>query len=388
MSRPLNSLVALALLGPALLRFAPTHPPRAPISVSLAASLGVLTGFALFIVLARTGPRILLDPLAVGAAILVAAVGMSEEALWRGFALGRLAPSTGVGAAVAISSIGFAATHLPMLRARAAAVHVLTGATFGLLFVTTGSLVACALAHASYNVLAVLARNRARPASAAISFARAEKRYGNRIALAPLDLTVERGELVALLGPNGAGKTTLVSLVVGLRRPTAGTVRVFGSDPRDWRARVGLGTTPQEMGFPPTLRAREILELARAHAASPPPLAHLVELFDLAAFSDRQAGALSGGQRRRLALALAFANAPKLAVLDEPTTGLDLESRRRAWSVIAGFTENGGTVLLTTHYLEEAQAMSGRIVVLARGEVVADDLRADDLERAYLRMTR
>jgi ABC-type multidrug transport system ATPase subunit/membrane protease YdiL (CAAX protease family) len=387
-SRALGSLVAYALLGPALLQFAPTHPPRAPVSTAVAASVGVVAGLALFTVLARARPRVLLDPLVTAAALLVAAVGMSEEALWRAFALGRLAPSVGAGAAVAITTAAFAATHLPMLRARGAAVHVLTGATFGVLFVTTGSLVACALAHASYNVLAVLARSRARPASAAISCARAEKRYGDRIALAPLDLTVERGELVALLGPNGAGKTTLVSLVTGLRRPTAGTVRIFGGDPRDWRARIRLGTTPQEMGFPPTLRSREILELARAHAAKPPPLASLVEQFDLAAFADRQTGALSGGQRRRLALALAFANAPKLAVLDEPTTGLDLESRRRAWSAIASFAEDGGTVLLTTHYLEEAQALSGRIVVLARGEVVADGLRADDLEQAYLRLTR
>jgi ABC-type multidrug transport system ATPase subunit/membrane protease YdiL (CAAX protease family) len=387
-SRALGSLVALAVLGAALLRFAPTHPPRAPVSVAAATSLGVLAGLALFAVLARTRPRILLDPLALAAASFVAAVGMSEEAIWRAFALGRLAPSAGAGAAVAITTVGFAATHLPMLRARGAAVHLLTGATFGLLFVTTGSLIACALAHASYNVLAVLARSRARPASAAICFAQAGKRYGARVALAPLDLTVERGELVALLGPNGAGKTTLVSLVVGLRRPTAGSVRVFGGDPRDWRARIRLGTAPQEMGFPPTLRAREILELARAHAANPPPLAHLVEQFDLAEFADRQAGALSGGQRRRLALALAFASAPELAVLDEPTTGLDLESRRRAWGAIASFAGNGGTVLLTTHYLEEAQALAGRIVALARGEMVADDLRADDLEQAYLRVTR
>ena len=388
MNRALGTLVALALLGPALLRFAPTHPPRAPVSSAAAIPLGLVAGLSLFVVLARTRPRILLTPVAVAAALLVAAVGMSEEAVWRAFALGRLAPGTGVLAALAMTSAGFAATHLPMLRARGAAVHLLTGATFGVLFVTTGSLVACAIAHGSYNVLAVLARGRPRPASAAISFAQAEKRYGHHVALAPLDLTVERGELVALLGPNGAGKTTLVSLVAGLRRPTAGAVRVFGGNPREWRTRTRLGTTPQEMGFPPTLRAREILELARAHAANPPPLADLVDRFDLAEFAHRQAGALSGGQRRRLALALAFAGAPELAVLDEPTTGLDLETRRRAWAAIASFAGNGGTVLLTTHYLEEAAALAGRIVVLARGVVVDDDLGADDLEHAYLRVTR
>jgi ABC-2 type transport system ATP-binding protein len=256
------------------------------------------------------------------------------------------------------------------------------------LFVSTGSLVACALAHASYNVLAVLARSGARPATPAVTFTRAEKRFGKRLALAPLDLTIERGELVALLGPNGAGKTTLVSLVVGLRRPTAGSVRILGRDPCDWRARKRLGATPQEMSFPPTLRAREILDLARAHATSPTPLADLVERFDLTGFLQRQSGALSGGQRRRLALALAFAGTPELAVLDEPTTGLDLESRRRAWGAIRAFATGGGTVLLTTHYLEEAQALAGRIVVLAQGEVVDADLRADDLEQAYLEATR
>src|SRR5207248_7450917 len=229
--------------------------------------------------------------------------------------------------AVALTTAAFAATHVPMLRARGAAMQLVTGAAFGALFVATGSLLACALAHATYNLFAVLGRGGVKPASA-LAFRAAEKRFGAKVALAPLDLAIEQGELVALLGPNGAGKTTLVSLVTGLRRPSAGTVRLFGSDPRDWRARVRLGTTPQQMDFPPTLRGREILDLARAHAAAPPTLAELAERFDLDDVLSVQNGSLSGGQRRRLALALAFANAPTLVVLDEPTTGFDVEARR------------------------------------------------------------
>ncbi len=179
---------------------------------------------------------------------------MSEEAIWRAFALGRVAQTAGLWVAVAVTSAAFAATHLPALRTRGSAVQLVTGTVFGALFALTGSLVACALAHAVYNVLAVLARRA--PATAAIEFRRVEKRFREPCALHPFDLTVERGELVALLGPNGAGKTTLVSLVVGLRRPSNGIVRLFGRDPRDWRARVRLGTTPQQMDFPPTIRGR------------------------------------------------------------------------------------------------------------------------------------
>jgi ABC-2 type transport system ATP-binding protein len=391
-NRTVASVCLLAALGPALLWLWPTAPPHTPLAGGGAAALGLLTGLALFACLGGWRPRLLCTPLAISAALVVAVAGTSEEALWRAFALGRLAPVAGVWLALALTTVGFAATHIPALRAWGAAVQLGTGAAFGALFVITGSLLACALAHAVYNVVAVLAR--AQPASAAVAFRRAEKRYGARTALAPLDLTIERGELVALLGPNGAGKTTLVSLLVGLRRPTSGTVRVLGADPRDWRTRSRLGVTPQEMSFPPTVRAGEILAFARAHARTPPPTDDLVDRFDLRAVLNRQAGALSGGQRRRLALAIAFAVAPELVVLDEPTTGLDVEARRRAWHAIAEFAATGGTVLMTTHSLEEADALARRVVVLARGTVVADDsperLKAcagADLEDAFVRLT-
>ena len=377
----------LAILGPTLLWVAPTAPPRSPIAAGAAIPVGVGAGIALFAALARRAPH--RSPTLL--CVVVAVVGVSEEAIWRGFALARLAETTGMAGAVAVTSAAFAAVHVPALRIRGAAVHVVTGAAFGSLFAATGSLLACGLAHAGYNVLAVLART---SAASAISFRGVEKRFGATVALHALDLTIERGELVTLLGPNGAGKTTLAGLVLGLRRPSAGSVRVLGRDPREWRGRIGLGATPQEMGFPPTLRAREILALARAHAASPPPLAELENRFGLAPVARRQAGALSGGQRRRLALALAFASAPELVVLDEPTTGLDVDSRRRAWTAVADFVSEGGTVLMTTHSLEEADALAQRVVVLARGTVVADGhpdaLKAcagPDLEDAFVRLT-
>jgi ABC-2 type transport system ATP-binding protein len=392
--RPFAPVAALAMLGPALLRFAPTPPPRPPIDLPTATTVGLVAGLALFVILGRARPQLVLTPPAVATAVVVAGTGMSEEAIWRAYALGRIAPVTGLWPAVAVTSAGFAATHVPMLRVRGSAVQLVTGGAFGALFAATGSLLACAVAHAAYNVVAVLGRSRVAPA-AALVFRDVEKRFGRKVALHSLDLTVERGELVALLGPNGAGKTTLVSLVVGLRRPSRGEVRVFGRDPRRWRARARLGATPQQMDFPPTLRGREILALAQAHTAEPVPLEKLAEQFDLGDVLDRQSGALSGGQRRRLSLALAFAGAPDLVVLDEPTTGLDVESRRHAWDAIATFSGEGGTVLLTTHYLEEADALADRVIVLARGAVVADDAPSGikacagpDLEQAFLRLTR
>lgn len=373
------SVAALAALGPALLLWAPTTPPRPALAAPTAAAVGVAAGLALFAFLARTHPRVLLTPLSVA----VAGIGMSEEATWRAFALGRLAPMVGVWVAFGATTIAFAFSHVPALRLRGASVHLLTGAVFGALFAITGSLVACGLAHAAYNLLAVAAR---RSPASVVAFSGVEKRFRDAVALRDIDLTIERGELVALLGRNGAGKSTLVSLLAGLRRPSAGSVHVFGRDPRDWRARARLGVTPQEMGFPPTLRVREILELARAHSSTAAPMSKLVERCGLATLERRQAGGLSGGQRRRLALALAFAAGPSLVALDEPTAGLDVESRRNAWELVRDFAHEGGTVLLTTHSFDEARLLATRTVVLARGVVVADgDVASED---ELLRLTR
>jgi ABC-2 type transport system ATP-binding protein len=208
------------------------------------------------------------------------------------------------------------------------------------------------------------------------------KRFGELLALDAVELEVGVGEVLALLGPNGAGKTTALSLLTGLRRPDSGCVELFGRNPRVPAARSSVGITPQESGFPPTLRVRELVDLVRAHFPDPAPTDELLDRFGLAELERRQAGGLSGGQRRRLSVALAFAGRPKLLLLDEPTTGLDVEARRAVWCEVSSHAGAGGTVLLTTHHLEEAEALASRVVLLRNGVVVADGSFADLRERA------
>ncbi|MFI7247795.1 ABC transporter ATP-binding protein [Micromonospora chalcea] len=206
--------------------------------------------------------------------------------------------------------------------------------------------------------------------------ARAEqvsRRYGDVLALDRVDLTVRAGELVGLLGPNGAGKSTLINLLVGLRRPTGGRVELCGGDPRAPESRRQLGVTPQETGLPGTLRVGEVVDFVSAHFPDPVPRGELLDRFGLADQVRRQTGGLSGGQRRRLAVALAFVGRPRLVVLDEPTTGLDVEARHALWDAIRGFHADGGTVLLSSHYLEEVEALAQRVVVIGHGRVLADD---------------
>jgi ABC-2 type transport system ATP-binding protein len=197
------------------------------------------------------------------------------------------------------------------------------------------------------------------------------KSFGEARALVGVDLRLEHGEVLALLGPNGAGKSTLVSVLLGLRRPDAGLVRLLDRDPREPRARRRIGAVLQESSFPSTLRVREIVELVAAHFPDPAPRDELLERFSLAACAHRQAGGLSGGQRRRLAVALAFAGRPSAIFLDEPSTGLDLESRRALWAIIRDYAGAGGSVLLTTHHLDEAEALASRVAVIDRGAIVA-----------------
>ncbi|MFC3503799.1 ABC transporter ATP-binding protein [Micromonospora krabiensis] len=201
----------------------------------------------------------------------------------------------------------------------------------------------------------------------------ATRRYGDVLALDRVDLDVRAGELVGLLGPNGAGKSTLMNLLVGLRRPTSGRVELFGGDPRDPASRRQIGVTPQETGLPGTLRVGEVVDFVSAHYPDPVPRGELLERFGLTAHARRQTGGLSGGQRRRLAVALAFVGRPRLVLLDEPTTGLDVEARHTLWDAIRAFHDDGGTVLLTSHYLEEVEALARRVVVIGQGRVLADD---------------
>ncbi|MEV0425223.1 ABC transporter ATP-binding protein [Micromonospora sp. NPDC050495] len=199
------------------------------------------------------------------------------------------------------------------------------------------------------------------------------RRYGDVLALDRVDLTVHTGELVGLLGPNGAGKSTLINLLVGLRRPTGGRVELFGGDPRAAASRRQLGVTPQETGLPGTLRVGEVVDFVAAHFPDPVPRDELLDRFGLADQVRRQTGGLSGGQRRRLAVALAFLGRPRLVVLDEPTTGLDVTARHTLWEAIRSFHSDGGTVLLSSHYLEEVEALAQRVVVIGQGRVLADD---------------
>ena len=199
------------------------------------------------------------------------------------------------------------------------------------------------------------------------------KAFGPVVALADVSLRVDQGEVVALLGANGAGKTTAVGALLGLKRPDAGKAVLFGRDSRSPRARALVGATPQEMGFPQSLRVGEVCDLVRAHYDAPLDVEAALDLVGVADLRKRQVGGLSGGQRRRLALALAFIGAPKLVLLDEPTTGLDVESRRQAWDVVRSFRDDGGSVLLTTHYIDEAEALASRVIVIRRGMIVADD---------------
>ena len=198
------------------------------------------------------------------------------------------------------------------------------------------------------------------------------RRYGTMQALAGVDLDVRRGEIFAVLGPNGAGKTTLIEILEGLRRRDVGTVNVLGEDPSDgrrsWRARIGavlqLGTETDE------ITVREMVEAFAAYYPNPHPATELLEALDLTDQQDRKVRQLSGGQRRRLDLALGMIGNPELLFLDEPTTGLDPEVRRRIWQFVTRLAERGMTIVLTTHYLEEAEQLADRVAVLVAGQIV------------------
>jgi ABC-2 type transport system ATP-binding protein len=200
----------------------------------------------------------------------------------------------------------------------------------------------------------------------------ATRSYGSVTALDGVSLDVPAGQLLGLLGPNGAGKTTLLQLLSGLRRPTSGTVELFGGDPREASRRRRLGSTPQETGLPPTLRVQEVVDFVAGHFDHPVPTGELLEQFGLTGLDRRQTGGLSGGQKRRLAVAVAFVGRPDLVLLDEPTTGLDVEARHALWDAVRVYHRGGGTVVLTSHYLEEVEALAERVVVIDRGQVRAD----------------
>ena len=213
-------------------------------------------------------------------------------------------------------------------------------------------------------------------------------RYGSVAALTDVSLSLEPGVVTALLGPNGAGKTTAVSLLTGLARPTSGRVRLFGGDPQSLEARRRIGVMLQVSKVPETLTVREHLTLFSSYYAAPLPLPTLLGLAGLAEVANRRYGRLSGGQQQRVLFALAVCGNPELLFLDEPTVGMDVESRRTFWSAVRAFTAAGRAVLLTTHYLDEADALANRVVLLGRGRIVADGTPAAIKAQAAGRQVR
>jgi ABC-2 type transport system ATP-binding protein len=198
------------------------------------------------------------------------------------------------------------------------------------------------------------------------------KNYEQIRALRGVDFEVHAGEVVALLGPNGAGKTTAVKLLLGLTQPNAGKVRVFGGDPTNPANRMRTGAMLQVGKVPETLKVREHIDLFSSYYQNPLPLAEVLSAAGLEKIGDRKFGDLSGGQRQRVLFGLAICGNPDLLFLDEPTVGLDVESRRALWEEIRALVQRGKTVLLTTHYLEEADALADRIAVINQGSIVAE----------------
>ena len=198
------------------------------------------------------------------------------------------------------------------------------------------------------------------------------KRRGATLALNGLDLVIRPGQCVALLGPNGAGKSTSVALLTGRLRPDKGEAHLFGEDPRDVVARRRMGVMLQEAGLPRTLTVREQVQLFRGYYRAPRPLDEIIRLAGLEGLERRRCGALSGGQQRRVQFALAIAGRPDFLVLDEPTTGMDIEARRGLWSAVRAEIARGASVLVTTHHLDEAEALADRIVVIDHGQIIAD----------------
>ncbi|PZG20943.1 ABC transporter ATP-binding protein [Nonomuraea aridisoli] len=222
----------------------------------------------------------------------------------------------------------------------------------------------------------------------AISVEGVAKSYGNVRAVESLSLRVPAGQVVAVLGPNGAGKSTTVGMMLGLIEPDAGRVEVFGKTPAEAGAAGFVGAMLQNGELAPNLTVREVVGFVRGLYPDPMPLDEVLELADLTDLAKRRTGRLSGGQAQRVRFAMAIAGAPKVLVLDEPTAALDVESRRTFWAGMRAYAAHGRTILFATHHLEEADENADRVVVVARGRIVADGTPAEIKQRAGGRAVR
>jgi ABC-2 type transport system ATP-binding protein len=198
------------------------------------------------------------------------------------------------------------------------------------------------------------------------------KNYSNRKVIINMDLSIEAGSVVSLLGTNGAGKSTLIKMMLGLDQPTEGKITLNGFCPTNPRSRLTVGVALQDTHFIPELTVRETMQLVRSHYPQPQALGKIIKDFSLSEFVNKPTKLLSQGQQKKLALALAFLGNSKLVFLDEPTAGLDIESRLNVLQYIKAFQNTGATVFLTTHHLEEAEFLSNRILILNKGEITAD----------------
>ena len=200
----------------------------------------------------------------------------------------------------------------------------------------------------------------------------ARKRYGEAVALDGLDLEVRPGELLAVLGPNGAGKSTAIALMLGMQRLDAGEVRLFGRSPHDLAARRGIGVMMQEVMLPDALQVRDLIAMTSAYYPNPLTMAETLALSGTDKLAKRPYAKLSGGQKRQAQFALSICGRPRLLFLDEPTTGLDIKARETMWAALRGLVADGTSIVLTTHYIEEAEALADRVVVMAKGRRIAE----------------
>ena len=217
-----------------------------------------------------------------------------------------------------------------------------------------------------------VSKRRTVPRATLASLSAASKRYGKVLALDQVNLQVYAGEVLAVLGPNGAGKTTAISLLLGLLQADSGAAELFGMPPRQLAARRRIGAMLQTTAVPEALTAGELIGLFRSYYPNPRSVAECVELAGVGEMVGKRYGKLSGGQQRRVQFALALIGKPDILFLDEPTTGLDIEAREGLWKTIRQLVAEGCAIVLTTHYLEEAEALADRVVVLAHGRVVAE----------------